>query len=373
MPSSIRTVRPVGLPSSSTLSEPAAVGDRAVVDDGDAGRGHALADAAREGREALAVEVALEAVADRLVEQDPRPARREHDRHRPGGRLDGAESSVIAVRAASRAKCSGGFSPKNSGPSRPPPPAEPSRRTPFSRRDHVHPDREERLHVLDEDAGRVRDPHAARLLAEARDHLLDARVVRARGAVGALDERDALGERAGRRRSSRRSGGGRARATPAAAAAVRESDAMWAAVSAARAIAGQRQVVGVGVAGALARDDADAEPAGHPGRGGADDPFLEEQRRRRLVLEVEVGEGSAPREGEREEPLHLGDGDVVGGTGAVVRGHCDHRSRPPPDGRRPRRPAGGGGGGPTSSRRPSPRLPAAGSRQRATAPRRSRG
>ncbi len=36
------------------------------------------------------------------------------------------------MRAASRAKCSGGFSTKNSGPSRPPPPAEPSRRTPLS-------------------------------------------------------------------------------------------------------------------------------------------------------------------------------------------------------------------------------------------------
>jgi hypothetical protein len=36
------------------------------------------------------------------------------------------------MRAASRAKCSGGFVSKNSGPMRPPPPAEPSRRTPFS-------------------------------------------------------------------------------------------------------------------------------------------------------------------------------------------------------------------------------------------------
>ena len=36
------------------------------------------------------------------------------------------------MRAASRAKCSGGFDTKNSGPSRPPPPAVPSRRTPLS-------------------------------------------------------------------------------------------------------------------------------------------------------------------------------------------------------------------------------------------------
>ena len=43
-----------------------------------------------------------------------------------------AESRVTAMRAASRAKCSGGFSSKNETPRRPPPPAEPSRRTPPS-------------------------------------------------------------------------------------------------------------------------------------------------------------------------------------------------------------------------------------------------
>ena len=43
-----------------------------------------------------------------------------------------AERRVTAIRAASRAKCSGGFSSKKPGPMRPPPPAVPSRRTPFS-------------------------------------------------------------------------------------------------------------------------------------------------------------------------------------------------------------------------------------------------
>ena len=57
----------------------AAVGDGAVVDDGDAGRGDALAHQAGEGALLLAVEVALEPVADRLVQQDARPAGAEHD------------------------------------------------------------------------------------------------------------------------------------------------------------------------------------------------------------------------------------------------------------------------------------------------------
>ena len=64
---------------------------RAVVDDGDAGRGDALAHQAGEGALLLAVEVALEAVADRLVEQDAGPARAEHHVEGAGRRRDGGE------------------------------------------------------------------------------------------------------------------------------------------------------------------------------------------------------------------------------------------------------------------------------------------
>src|SRR5690606_41219918 len=60
--------------------------DGAVVEDGRAGGGHPLADAPREHRGALAVEVALEAVANGLVEQHARPARPEHDGHLARGR-----------------------------------------------------------------------------------------------------------------------------------------------------------------------------------------------------------------------------------------------------------------------------------------------
>ena len=123
--------------------------------------------------------------------------------------------------------------------------------------------------------------------------LLDARVVGPRRAVGALDERDAVGAGPstadgvcavapvhGRGRDGLR------------AAACACPDAMWAAVSAARAMAVQREVVGVGVAGALARHHAHAEAAGHARGGGADDPFLEQERRGPMVLEVEVGEAA---------------------------------------------------------------------------------
>ena len=68
----------------------AAVGNRAVVDDGDARRGDALAHQAGEGALLLAVEVALEPVADRLVQQDARPAGAEHDVEGAGRGGDGA-------------------------------------------------------------------------------------------------------------------------------------------------------------------------------------------------------------------------------------------------------------------------------------------
>src|SRR3546814_5092248 len=53
----------------------ASVHDAAIVDDRHAGRCHALADPAGEGRRALAVEVALQSVANRFVAQDAGPAR----------------------------------------------------------------------------------------------------------------------------------------------------------------------------------------------------------------------------------------------------------------------------------------------------------
>ena len=66
----------------------AAVGERAVIDHGDAGRGDHVAHHLGEHRGLLAVEVAFQPVADRLVPQHARPARPQHDRHLAGGRRD---------------------------------------------------------------------------------------------------------------------------------------------------------------------------------------------------------------------------------------------------------------------------------------------
>src|SRR5881396_4349115 len=102
MPFSISTVRPVGYMQDrlnarlrrscmKPTGRTAAVRDRPVVDHGHELGGDLLAHPSRERRGSLAVEVALEAVADGLVEQDARPARPEHDGHRAGRSVHGAE------------------------------------------------------------------------------------------------------------------------------------------------------------------------------------------------------------------------------------------------------------------------------------------
>src|SRR6266403_1364111 len=64
----------------------ASLAERAVIDYGALRRRNLLADAAGECGGALAVEVSLEPVPDRLVQQDSRPARTQHHRHGAGWR-----------------------------------------------------------------------------------------------------------------------------------------------------------------------------------------------------------------------------------------------------------------------------------------------
>ena len=85
------TLRCVGWPSSSTLSEPRRLCDGAVVDHRAQLAGHLLADAAAEGRDALAVEIGFEAVPHGFMQQDARPARPQHHGHLAGRRFDGVQ------------------------------------------------------------------------------------------------------------------------------------------------------------------------------------------------------------------------------------------------------------------------------------------
>ena len=85
LPSSIRTVRSVAVPSSSVVSEPrrsAMVPSSITVTSGAA---MVIAHEAGKGRGLLAVEIALEAVPDGLVQQDAGPAGTQHHLGFAGG------------------------------------------------------------------------------------------------------------------------------------------------------------------------------------------------------------------------------------------------------------------------------------------------
>ena len=69
----------------------APLGDGAVIDHGDALGGDLLAHQPGEGRGLLAVEIAFQPVADRLVQHDARPAAGQHDVERAGRRRDRLE------------------------------------------------------------------------------------------------------------------------------------------------------------------------------------------------------------------------------------------------------------------------------------------
>ena len=148
-----------------------------------------------EGGDALAVEVGFEPVADRFVQQDAGPAGAEHDGHLAGGRLHGVqlhdglprgfcgevlgrllvqeEVEIHASAAAGMAALRGAVVLAR------------------QRRD-AHAG--QRLPVEVEHAVAGGDHHLAQVVGIGRLHLEDARVVGARGAVGAFDQIDALVE-----------------------------------------------------------------------------------------------------------------------------------------------------------------------------------
>ena len=87
----MRTLRCVGWPSSSTLSEPRRLPMVPSSTTVQSSLATFWSDPAAEGGDALAVEVGLEAVADGLVEQDAGPAGAEDDGHLAGGRFHAIE------------------------------------------------------------------------------------------------------------------------------------------------------------------------------------------------------------------------------------------------------------------------------------------
>ena len=264
----------------------APVADRAVVDHGDAGRRDALADPARKGRGALAVEIALEAVADRLVQQHARPAGAEHHRHlarRRGDRFEvhqrlrqrdvdrpvpalRLEQVVVEVAAAEAVEA--GLAP------------------PVLLGHDLDVEPHQRPHVVRDEAVRADDvDHAPRARQADRD-LGDARIAGARRRVDLLAERDLPreGDQAQRIavRVELRVGPPRRRG----AGALRRIEHRHRLGGAAdRAFA---ELVGLGEGRGLARNPAQAEARLGVEIGGLQPPVVEAEALRGDILEIKL-------------------------------------------------------------------------------------
>ena len=281
----------------------AAAGQGAVVDYRALVAGHAAAEQAGKSGGLFAVEVGLKPVADGFVQQDAGPARTQHNFHFAGRALariqlnDGlprrfpgevlrslfsqkrfhAVASAASGGAASRGLARAGDDK------------------------HAHP--RQRLHVFGKRAVGTDDENTAKLLDVAGAHFRDPRIVGAGRAVGAQDQLNFLCDRGidGRRRIKvvsrmllqihHRNLGGTLRDQGSRARRVQNPL--------------RRQVIGVGVAGALAGNDANAAARRNSLRSRFDHRFVKAQRGRRHVFEVEVGIVAACRKRRRQIALHV--------------------------------------------------------------------
>jgi hypothetical protein len=149
------------------------------------------------GRGALAVEVALQAVADRFVQQHAGPAVAEHHRHRAGRRIDRVEvhQRLAQGLAGERLRLVVGqqvrvrITPAEAGEAG------------FAASVLLHDDLDvhphQRAHIAGQHAVAARDQHGVHAAAQAHHHLLHARIQRAHQRIHAPQQRDLglVGER----------------------------------------------------------------------------------------------------------------------------------------------------------------------------------
>ena len=274
-----------------------AVRERPVVDDRDELGGDLLPHAAGERRGALAVEVALEPVPHGLVQEDARPARPEDDRHGARRGVHGAElQHGLARRLPGEAppaigleeELEGHAAAATVGPHLAPAAL-------LGDRGDVEP--RERADVSDRPAGRCRDQHDHLLARERDDHLPDTRVRRPAGRVHLPKEVELPRELGDDRRLAERieivglaarwHGDGR-RGAGAVGDRARLARRLLEVLD--------RDVVGVGVAGARPGERADAGALAHVTGRLFNRSFLELQVLVDTVLEVDVGVVDPPDE-----------------------------------------------------------------------------
>ena len=268
----------------------AAAADGAVVDHGAERARHLLADASAERRDALAIEVRFEAMADRFMQQHAGPAGTEHHDLFAGGRFHGVELHDRLARGFSGEVFRGALLLKifqfvASAAAR----VSLLRNAVSVPRQHENAHAGQRLPVEVQHAVAGRDQNVPQVVGIRHLHLKHARIVSARGMVGALREFDALFESglAGRSQDG----------IEIALAALFERRLLHLG----RAGRDQRrdlrrvpdllrtQIVAVGVAGAFARDDAHADAERNALRRALDDRFVDADGAGGEVFEVEVG------------------------------------------------------------------------------------
>ena len=297
--------------------------ERRVVDDGAELARDALADLAGVVARPLPVEVRLEPVADRFVEEDAAVAGGEDDLHLPGGRVDRVEHRDRLPRRLARVERR-------------------ALRVEVAHRDataaarvavlplavalgdRADAEAEHRLHVVDEPSVARRDQDLADLLREARLRLDDPRIVGVSEARGLLEERAlvdagdlergeieivAMGYVAPRERERRR-------ASPGGSDLGRRACGVE--------HRGELEIFDVRVAGRVAALDANAEAHRDAARGALEDPLLEAETSAGAVLEEKIGVVTAAREGFGEEALAgrgIDRGGPVRGEGSDVGAH----------------------------------------------------
>ena len=320
----------------------AAVDHRAVVDHRHQFGGDLLTDAARERGDALAVEVALEPVADRLVQQDARPARTEDDGHRARRRVHGRQlqrrlarrlggEALPALRLEIEVERHAATTAEG---------ADLTLAAILGDRRHVEP--RERAHVADRPARRGGDQHDDLFARQGHDHLGHARVRRAARGVDLAHEVELARELGDDRRLGKRIEVVRAASSghghhPGLAGAVGDRPRLTRGLL--EVLHGE--IVRVRVARARARLGPHAGALAHVTRRLLDNVLLENQLFVDTVLEVDVGVVHAADEIAAEQAVHESGRDVeaVGeeALGTRPRDLFSHLEGPNPN--RRRRPA----------------------------------
>ena len=267
--------------------------------------GHAPPHHLRERRRLLAIEVRLQPVPDRLMQQHARPSRSEHHFHLARRSIDRIQLNDRLPRRFDREVFRSLLRQEEVERHASAAARSPARRLVARLRQAEHVQARQRLRIFGKAAVRADHQDLPQLVGIAHPHFFNARIVRARRHVGAVHQlhlRHHVGFHRRQRhrikvvqrlvgqphhRLLRRTAGDHRRRARRMQNALRS------------------QVVGVGIAGALARKHAHAAAHRNALRRRLHHALVERNRSRGLIFEVKVGEIAARGKRSSQVPLHV--------------------------------------------------------------------